>query len=58
LRLTPAHTGESCIACLKRKFNWLRAEALINIAHPDFRDVLVGETEKMEIWKNSRHIGT
>ena len=39
--------------CLKGLSTWQRAEALINIAHPDFRDELVKEAEKMSIWRNS-----
>jgi len=35
---------------LKGKNTWQRAEALISIAHPDFRDELVKEAEKMRIW--------
>ncbi len=35
---------------LKGKSTWERAEALINIAHPDFRDELIKEAEKMGIW--------
>jgi acyl-CoA hydrolase len=35
---------------LKGKNTWQRAEALISIAHPDFRDELVKEAEKMKIW--------
>jgi acyl-CoA hydrolase len=35
---------------LKGKNTWQRAEALISIAHPDFRDALVKEAEKMKIW--------
>lgn len=38
------------IAILKGKTTWQRAEALINIAHPDFRDELIKEAEKMKIW--------
>lgn len=38
------------IALLKGKTTWQRAEALINIAHPDFRDELIKEAEKMHIW--------
>jgi acyl-CoA hydrolase len=38
------------IACLKGKSTWERAEALIEIAHPDFRDELVREAEKMRVW--------
>ncbi|MCR4763546.1 MAG: butyryl-CoA:acetate CoA-transferase [Lachnospiraceae bacterium] len=39
--------------CLKGKSVWERAEALISIAHPDFRDELISEAEKMHIWRNS-----
>ncbi len=38
---------------LKGKNTWERAELLISIAHPDFRDELILEAEKMGIWKNS-----
>ena len=37
-------------ANLKGLTVWERAEAMINIAHPDFRDELVKEAEKMRIW--------
>lgn len=32
---------------------WQKAEAIISIAHPDFRDELIAEAEKMHIWKKS-----
>jgi acyl-CoA hydrolase len=41
---------------LKGKSTWQRAEALISIAHPDFRDDLVREAEKMNIWRNSNRL--
>lgn len=44
------------VACMKGKSTWQRAEALINIAHPDFRDELVREAEKMGIWKYSSRV--
>ncbi len=38
---------------LKGLSTWQRAEALISIAHPDFRDELIAEAEKMNIWRKS-----
>lgn len=38
---------------LKGMSGWQRAEALISIAHPDFRDELIAEAEKMKIWRRS-----
>ena len=32
---------------------WLKAEAIISVAHPDFRDELIKEAEKMHIWRRS-----
>lgn len=43
-------------AMLKGKSTWERAEALINIAHPDFRDDLIREAELMGIWRRSNRL--
>ena len=32
---------------------WQRAEAIISIAHPDFRDELIAAAEAQKIWRNS-----
>jgi butyryl-CoA:acetate CoA-transferase len=32
---------------------WERAEAVISIAHPDFREELIAQADKMHIWKRS-----
>ena len=32
---------------------WERAEQIINIAHPDFREQLIKDAEKMGIWRKS-----
>jgi len=44
------------IVNLKGKSTWERAEALISIAHPDFRDALVREAEKMGIWRRGKRV--
>ncbi len=38
---------------LKGLSAWQKCEALISIAHPDFRDELIAEAEKMKIWRRS-----
>lgn len=42
--------------CLKGLSAWQRAEGLINIAHPDFRDQLIADAEKMGIWKRTNKL--
>lgn len=41
---------------LKGETTWQRAEALINIAHPKFRDELIKEAQKMKIWVRTNKI--
>jgi acyl-CoA hydrolase len=41
------------IANMKGKSTWERAEALIAIAHPDFKDELIKQAEEMHIWRKS-----
>ena len=39
--------------CLKGMSAWQRAEALISIAHPQFREELIAQAEKMHLWRRS-----
>jgi acyl-CoA hydrolase len=52
---TQAHliVTEFGVADLAGKSTWQRAEALINVAHPDLRDGLVKDAEKMNIWRKA-----
>lgn len=38
---------------MKGLSTWQRAEAIINIAHPDFREQLMKDAEAMKIWRRS-----
>lgn len=42
---------------LRAKPTWWRAEELISIAHPDFRDELIKEAQRMNIWTKTNKIG-
>jgi butyryl-CoA:acetate CoA-transferase len=44
------------IANMKGKSTWERAEALIGIAHPDFKDQLVQAAQKQNIWRKSNKL--
>ena len=37
----------------KGKSTWERAEGIISLAHPQFRDELIAQAEKMHIWRRS-----
>ena len=41
------------IVNLKGLSTWQKAEAIISVAHPDFRDELIAEADKMHIWRQS-----
>lgn len=41
---------------LKGLATWQRAEALISIAHPDFRDELIKHAQKIGIWRKTNKI--
>jgi butyryl-CoA:acetate CoA-transferase len=41
------------MVCLKGLSTWQRAEKLISIAHPDFREDLIRQAEQMHIWRRT-----
>ena len=41
------------MANLKGLSSWQRAEQLISLAHPDFREELVSQAEQLHIWRRS-----
>ena len=38
---------------LKGLSTWQKAEALISVAHPDFREELIAQAEQLHIWRRS-----
>ncbi|MGE5389967.1 MAG: acetyl-CoA hydrolase/transferase family protein [Deltaproteobacteria bacterium] len=44
------------IANLKAMSIWGKAEAIINLAHPDFRDELINDAKEMKIWSKTNQI--
>jgi butyryl-CoA:acetate CoA-transferase len=51
--LAPNIVTEYGLASLRGKSLWERAEALIAIAHPDFREDLIKSAQEMGIWRRS-----
>lgn len=57
--ITAARPNTHWVVTEYGKFNakgmttWQRAEGLINLAHPDFREELIEEADKMGIWRPS-----
>ena len=49
----PYMVTEYGVAELPGKPSWQRAEAIINIAHPDFREDLIKAAEEQKIWRKS-----
>ena len=41
---------------LTGRTTWERAEMLISIAHPDFREELIQAAEKQKIWRRSNKV--
>jgi acyl-CoA hydrolase len=35
---------------------WERAERIISIAHPEFRDELIREADRMKIWRRTNKL--
>lgn len=49
----PYMVTEYGVACLSGLTTWQRAEAIIGIAHPQFRDELIEAAEEQKIWRKS-----
>lgn len=49
----PKMVTEYGVAQLSGLATWQRAEAIISIAHPDFRDPLIKAAEEQKIWRRS-----
>lgn len=50
---TPNLVTEYGVARLSGLSTWARAEALIRIAHPDFRESLIAAAQEQKIWRKS-----
>ena len=50
---TPSLVTEYGVARLSGLSTWERAEKLISIAHPDFREALVAAAQEQKIWRRS-----
>ena len=49
----PCMVTEYGVANLSGRTTWERAEAMISIAHPDFREELISAAERQRIWRRS-----
>lgn len=49
----PSMVTEYGVAQLSGLSTWQRAEAVISIAHPDFREMLIHAAEEQKIWRRS-----
>ena len=38
---------------LKGTSMWQRTQAIISVAHPDFREELIAQAERLHIWRRS-----
>ena len=56
-RLLARYQGQSAVfyqlAPHDTQTGWERAEGIISLAHPQFRDELIAAAEKMHIWRRS-----
>jgi len=52
-QMTDIIVTEHGMVKLQASPTWMRAEKIISIAHPDFRDDLIKDAERMKIWRKS-----
>jgi acyl-CoA hydrolase len=43
-------------ASMKGSSTWIKAEKIVNLAHPDFRDDLIKAAEERKIWRRTNKI--
>ena len=52
-QMTDIIVTEHGMVKLQASPTWMRAEKIISIAHPDFREDLIKDAERMKIWRKS-----